>query len=292
MSRAKVLGAALVLVGAIATAGPAAAQVTVGTDVALFSSYVWRGVTYTNKFVVEPDVYLTFPAGKASITAGGWANIEPSAYDGAEDISENGTEGAGLTEFDWWGELSFPVGPATLTGGVTGYIFPNDAGFTSDANTVEIYGKVAFAGPLSPKLAVWYDVDNIKGAYFEGSVAHSVPLGAASLNFGLLAGVSAGQGCELTGAKVYPDDCTATPSYNFAEDGLTHLDLSAAIPFSAGPLTIAPSVHALYLQTTNAKFTNAVNSNDFKGWLGVTISWSKALGGAEEAAAEAEPAAE
>ena len=62
MRRAKVLGATLVVVSAIAGAGPLKAQ-TVGADLALFSSYVWRGVTLTGKPVAEPDLYVTFPAG-------------------------------------------------------------------------------------------------------------------------------------------------------------------------------------------------------------------------------------
>ena len=79
MKRANVLGAALVVAGVFATAAPAAAQATIGADAGLFSSYVWRGIDYTNKFVIQPDVYLTFPTGPASFTAGGWFNIEAGA---------------------------------------------------------------------------------------------------------------------------------------------------------------------------------------------------------------------
>jgi hypothetical protein len=297
MKRANVLGAALVIAGTVAATTPGHAQATIGWDAALFNAYVWRGVTYTNKPVFQPDVYLTFPVGSgAAVTVGGWGNIDLGKYDGATDIKESGKINAGsfnFAEFDYWGEINAPVGKATLTGGITGYFFPNPAssgGFNKAFNTTELYGKVALGVPLSPKLAMWYDVDKVKGAYFEGSIAHSVPVGTASLNLGLLAGLSAGQGCELKGAKVYPIDCTATPSWNFAGNDLTHVDLSAAIPFTAGVFTIAPSAHAVYLHDTNDKFTNAANSKDFKGWFGVTISWSKALGAAPPAATD-EPTA-
>jgi hypothetical protein len=132
-----------------AVAEPAAAQATIGWDASLFSSYVWRGVTYTNKPVLQPDLYVTIPLGKASFTAGGWANIDIGKYDGSTDLSGRAAVGL-LAEFDWWGEIGIPAGKATLTAGATGYIFPNDAGFTSDANTIEIYGKVALDVPLSP----------------------------------------------------------------------------------------------------------------------------------------------
>ena len=37
-----------------------------------------------------PDVYVTFPAGNASVTVGGWANIDLGKYDdGNDDISES-----------------------------------------------------------------------------------------------------------------------------------------------------------------------------------------------------------
>jgi hypothetical protein len=284
MRRSKVLGAALVVACGIAGAGSVQAQ-TIGADLGVFSDYVWRGITYTNKFVLEPDAYVTFPAGKASITVGGWANIEPGQYDGAEDISEGGgTSSFDLTEFDWWGEVGFSVGEKTsLTAGVTGYIYPNDAGFTKDANTVEIYGKAAFDVPLSPKLAVWYDVDKIKGAYFEGSIGHTIqpkdqPF---SVVLGATAGLSAGQGI--------PDDPLADESFNFVDDGFTHLDLSAGVPFSAGPLSITPAVHVVITGDDATKFTGGPDLKDVKLWFGGTISWSKDYGEAEEEEAPASP---
>lgn len=278
MERTRV-GGAFLIIGALLGAVPAQAQTTIGADLGLFSSYVWRGITYTNKFVIQPDVYVTIPVSSASITVGGWANIEPGAYDGAEDISENGIDGAGLAEFDWWGEVGFPVGPkTTLTAGITGYHFPNDNGFTSAANTIEVYGKAAFDVLLSPKLAVWYDVDKIKGAYFEGSVSHSVAASEKiSVTFGALAGLNAGQGI--------PDDPLSDQSFNFVDNGFTHLDLSAMVPVTAGPLSFSPALHLVITGDDATKFTSPTNTDKgAKLWGGVTISWSKALGAAPEEA--------
>jgi hypothetical protein len=284
MQRASV-GGAFVIVGALLGAVPAQAQTTVGADLGLFSSYVWRGITYTNKPVIQPDLYLTIPVSSASITVGGWANIEPGKYDGASDISESGgASSLDVAEFDWWGEVGYPVGKVTLTGGATGYIFPNDVGFTKDFNTVEIYAKAALDAPLSPKLAVWYDVDKVKGAYFEGSISHSVAASPkATIVLGALAGLSAGQGAK------------AGEFNNFVDDGFTHLDLSAGVPFTAGPLSFAPALHFVITGdeiTKVTKFdatTGLPNRKDVKLWGGVTISWSKALGAEPEATEEAKP---
>ena len=275
MKRASVLGASLLVASALVTAAPAAAQ-TVGADLGLFSSYVWRGVTLTNKPVAQPDLYVTFPAGHASITLGGWANVDLGKYDDpGDDISESGALSSfNFAEFDPWAEVSFPVGKATVTGGATGYIYPNDAGITSEAfNTLEIYGKVAFDVPLSPKLAVWYDVDKVNGAYFEGSVAHSLPLSEkVSLSLGALAGLSAGQGI----------DAGSDDNANFADDGFTHLDLSAGLPLTAGIFSITPALHVVINGDDFTKITSPTDESDTKLWGGVSISWSKSYGAAAE----------
>ena len=111
MKRANVLGAALVAIGGLAGAAPASAQ-TIGADASLFSSYVWRGLSLTNKPVLQPDVYVTFPAGNASITVGGWANIDLGKYDDPDDdFSESGGLSAfNFAEFDPWIEVELPGG--------------------------------------------------------------------------------------------------------------------------------------------------------------------------------------
>ncbi len=148
MKRVFVLGG---VVAALATATPASAQVTLGWDVAGFSSYVWRGVTLSGKPVIQPDVYLTIPVGKASITAGGWGSIEVGKYDGG-DISEGGGTGSfNLTEFDWWGEIGIPAGVATLTAGATGYIYPNDAGAHQRFQHHRALREDCAGGPAQPE---------------------------------------------------------------------------------------------------------------------------------------------
>jgi hypothetical protein len=289
MERARVGGAAFVIMGALAGAVPVHAQATVGADLALFSSYVWRGLSLTNKPVAQPDLYITIPAGKASVTLGGWANIDLGKYDNAnKDISESGGSSAlNFAEFDPWAEIGYTVGKATLTGGATAYIYPNKNtaplfALTSDFNTVEVYGKVAFAVPLNPKISVWYDVDKIKGAYIEGSVSHPVPLSEkVSLNLGALAGFSAGQGSN--------PDVNGVPQaefFNFVDDGFAHADFSVGLPLTAGIFSITPVLHLHYCSDENTKITSPTNTSDAKLWGGVTISWSKTLGEVPEETTE------
>jgi hypothetical protein len=268
MRRVRIVGATVFMLSGLCVAVPAHAQATLGVDLDLFSSYVWRGLSLTNKPVAEPALWLSFPAGSASITVGGWSNIDLGKYDDVDDdISQSGgTSAFNLSEFDPYAEVSFPAGKATITGGALGYIYPNDAGTTSDFNTVEIYGKLGLDVPLSPELSVYYDVDKIKGAYIEAGFSHSLAASEkVSIDLGATAGFSAGQGISDD-----PDELA-----NFSDDGFTHLDLSAGVPFSAGAVSITPVLHFVITGDDATKVTSPTNDDaGTKLWGGVSLSWS------------------
>jgi hypothetical protein len=275
------ISAAMLGVALLFSAIPLKAQTEVGIDLGLFSSYVWRGVTTTNKPVIQPAAYLSVPVGNASVTLGAWSNIDLGKYDDpTDDISESGGgSGFNLSEVDPYAEVSFPVGKTTLTGGVLGYVYPNSdsapnsSGLTTgDANTVEIYGKLGVDAPLSPELSVYYDVNKVKGAYIEGAVSYSLAASEdISVNLGALAGFNAGRGI--------PDDPLSDEISNYEDDGFTHLDLSAGLPFALGTVSITPVVHFVVNGDARTKATSPTDLNeDVKLWGGVSLSWSNSLG--------------
>jgi Bacterial protein of unknown function (Gcw_chp) len=274
MTAANLLRATALGVLLVVPARMAQGQTEVGAQLDLFSSYVWRGLSLTNKPVAQPDLWVSFPAGNASITVGGWANIDLGKYDDPDDeISESGGLSAfNFSEFNPYGEVSVGTGKATLTGGIVGYFYPNDltdesnGGYNSDINTWEVYGKVGLDVPLAPELSIYYDFDKIKGAYVEGAVSHSVPLGESrTLDLGGLVGLSLGQ------------DVSSDESANFLDDGLTHLDLSAAVPLTAGVFSITPVLHFQISGDDFTKISSPTNESDVKLWGGVSIGWSNAL---------------
>ncbi len=281
MQPAIVLRAVLVAAAASLYGVAGYAQAEIGADLGLFSSYMWRGLSLTNKPVAQPAVWASIPAGNASITLGLWSTIDLGTYDDPEDIAEGGgTSSFNLAEYDPYGEVSFTVGKVGLTGGITAYLFPNDAGFTEVFNTVEVYGKAAVDAPLAPFLNLYYDVDKVKGAYFEGGISHSFPASEkVSIDLGALVGLSAGQG-------VNEDEIDEVA--NFADDGFTHVDLSAGTSLSAGPLSISPTLHLILGIDDATKITKFESdgftpvSKDAKLWGGVSIGWSKALGAEPE----------
>ena len=288
MTAANLLRATALGILLAAHAPQAHAQAEIGADLGLFSSYVWRGLSLTNKPVAQPDVWVSFPAGNASITLGSWANFDLGKYDDPEnDISESGGLSAfNLSEYNPYAEVEFGTGKATLTGGIIGYIYPNDLtdtsneGLDSESNTWEVYGKVGLDVPLAPELSLYYDFDKIKGAYVEGAVSHSVPLGEThTLDLGGAAGLSLGQ------------DVSSDASANFLDDGFTHLDFSAGVPLTAGIFSITPVLHFQISGDDFTKVTSPTNESDVKVWGGVSIGWSNAVE-EEEAPEEAEAGAE
>jgi hypothetical protein len=259
--------------GVLLAAQSAAAQVTVTADAGVFNAYVWRGVSLTNRFVGQPDAYLSLPAGGGSAVFGGWANVDLGQYDSGGDLSEGGGQSSlDVTEVDLWGEYGHPLGTKfTGTAGVLTYLFPNSAGLTNEINrTVEIYGKLQATGlPLAPKLAAWYDVDKVDGAYLEASVAQAITaLPRFPITVGALAGFSAGQGINKS---------DPTQIANFADDGFTHLDLSATGAFAVGPVTVAPTVHFYVLNDPFTQVTSLGHTGDVKAWAGATLTWSRPL---------------
>jgi len=265
--------AALVLAATLATAAPAAAQVSLTADAGLLSAYVWRGVSLTNRAVAQPDLYLTVPVAGGAAIVGAWSTIDLGRYDGTAELSEGGGVAApDLTELDIWAEYGHSLGPGLRgTAGALTYLYPNAAGLTNAANrTVEIYGKLeASALPLTPRIAAWYDVDKVNGAYFEAGVSQPVGILAwLPISLGALAGFSAGQGVNAGD----PDEVA-----NFDHDGFTHLDLSATGALEAGALTISPAVHLYVLNDEFTRLTEPGRRRDVKAWAGVTLTWTRVL---------------
>ncbi len=250
------------------------AQVTLGADAGVYSSYVWRGISLTNRPVLQPDGWVSAAVAGGSLLFSGWANVDLGRYDDpADELSEGGGTGSlNVTEVDLTAEYSRGLGPGVAGAiGTIVYLFPNEAGLTDDFNTTELYGRLqASSLPLAPKVTVWYDVNKVKGAYIEANVSQALPIKALPMTLGATGAFSAGQ-------DVNPDEPGQVA--NFREDGLAHLDLYATASIAAGPVTIAPAVHFHVLHDEFTKVTSPTRRNsDVKLWAGFAVNWSRALG--------------
>jgi hypothetical protein len=271
MRNLKVVGGLALLV--IGGAFPAAAQdVTIGVDAALNSAYNWRGLSLTNKPVLQPDAWLS----AYGFTGGVWANVEPTKYDGATDLSESGGVRSGIAEIDYWLEYGRTTGNVSWKAGWVAYTYnKNNAGIDNTFNTSEVYGSVSLGNlPVTPTLAAWYDIDNVKGLFIQPSVTIPVTVAPTfTLNVTATAGISAGQEVNTSNLN---------EGANFAKSGLAHADLGASTSFSAGPISFAPQLHVQWCHDDFVKVSSIGHEHSVKVWGGVTLSWSHGLGAAAE----------
>jgi methyl-accepting chemotaxis protein len=251
-----------------AGAAQAQAKVSVGSTVA--TDYLFRGLTVTNRTVVQPDV--TFSNG--AFTFGVWGNIEPSHAPRPNDLSQTGGARTGLAELDAFAEVGADVGGRRLTVGALHYGYDRGNATVSDAyNTTELYAKLAFSSaPLTPELRAYWDVQTIHGLYLEGQVARTVSLASRDVAFALLTGVAAGQ--EQRG--------TNDTYYAFRQSGVTHVDLSATTTFQFGRIAVAPTVHAQYAPAgQNTRVVGALASQQDRAsrvWVGVRVGGDAIVG--------------
>src|SRR5512140_542038 len=172
---------------ALGFTGTLAAQAVQGRAT-FVSSYVWRGLTLVNRPVLQPELSTT----RGPISIGLWANLEPIAYTGDRDISVLGGRGApGFTEFDPYVELGSKVRGTEVALGAYGYLYTHAAGYETDPNTLEIYGRASLPGPVPLELSAWYDVHAVRGVYLEAAVERPAP-GLAPLQLALRVGASVG----------------------------------------------------------------------------------------------------
>lgn len=259
-------GALAVLVAA----APAAAQTTFSAELLGASAYIWRGITQTNRPVVDATITLAQVVGGTTFTAGAWGNVEPVHFSGPQDISSLGAaHGPALTQSMLWAQGARSVGRVALTAGVNEYLYPRTSDLRARYQTTELFGAVAFDAPLAPSVTFSHDVGKIRGGYLETAIGHAVPLGRThALALSAAAGYSVGQAERAAGDQ----------SAYFAEDGLTHVDVGASTTFAAGPLALVPTAHVVFGRDAYARIAAPNTERAAKLWIGTTVRWSHERG--------------
>ncbi|MEP0814198.1 MAG: hypothetical protein HRF49_05975 [bacterium] len=153
--------AACVLISAAAlAAAPASAQSewSWGADAAFLSKYVWRGQTFTDGWVLQPDIWFS----NGGFTFDIWANIDMS------DANELAWQ---VSEVDYTAEYVISLPRADLTLGAGIYEFPH----TGSPGTTEIYAGFSPSDvPLNPQIFIYFDVDQAEGAYVEARLSSTL----------------------------------------------------------------------------------------------------------------------
>ena len=147
-------------VAALAPLAMAESEITVDYG----SSYIWRGQVLNSAAVVQPGMTVTTPIG---VYLNAWGNM---------DATKKNELGGKFTEVDLTAGYSLPLeGPVSVDVGAINYLFPyhNEQGEDALDETSEIFASAGLDVLLAPTLSAYYDIDEIKGAYVNGSIGHS-----------------------------------------------------------------------------------------------------------------------
>lgn len=231
-----------------------AVEASFGVDV--LSAYVWRGMTFNNGLVVQPNLDVTFPAG---FGVNVWGNYDVDDYDG--DI-----EGSEWSELDLTlsYEIPLPVEMLSASVGFIQYTFPMAAGDDA-SDTQEIFASLGLEplDGLSVGVDVYQDVDQGRDVYVSGSVGYLLELAD-------VLGVEVGASAGFAGQK-------------YTADGKAGLfDYSVSVALSCAPYDwLSLALTAAYVDTLDKdRLADAfvadgipyVDSNGYYGGsLGVTF---------------------
>jgi hypothetical protein len=174
-----------------------------GADVVVVTRDVWRGLPRNAGWIAQPSLHVALATSSAMFTAGAGTRFEATEYWVQAELVEV------MQRFD-------------LTGGVVRYSYPS----LHLDNTTELYAALWLIrrrgdAPLrhpSPLLRVYYDIEQVRGAYVELTLEHPVPVLPliSPVNLGSLL-LSATTGASF-GQDAY-----------FERSGITHTDLAASM---------------------------------------------------------------
>ena len=129
------------------------------------SKYVWRGITWVDDMVFQPDVSVSFKGA----TFGIWNNVL---------CAKNPTEGGvgvspASTEVDYYLDYSGECKILQYSLGWIYYQFPH----TDIESTQELYATFGLGVPLNPSLTVYADIeDNAGGLYWNLAMSHDIEM--------------------------------------------------------------------------------------------------------------------
>ncbi len=223
--------AGLLTVGAVAPVlafGP----VDIEAELPFYSKYVWRGQLALDGPVLQPS----FDADLFGFGFAVWGNLDLDDTQGM-----NGT----FSEIDvtLGYELELPL--VELGMGFIHYAYPKHQveGFEVRAGnpTTEFYLEAEANVILSPELAVYQDIDEYKGAYWEASIGHGVALGE-TMKLELSGGLGLGSKSYMTGYfGVDPDLVPDVKSFTSAS--MSDYYIGAELPYHPLPtLTLFANV--------------------------------------------------
>jgi uncharacterized protein (TIGR02001 family) len=247
----------ILALAAVATPTFAMGPLDVSADLAFNSKYVWRGMVATDDPVLQPGV----SASVAGFGFGFWGNIDTS------DINGNEFE---FNEIDYIISYGMSLPLVSFGAGLIYYDFPN----TGMDATTELYLTASAGVLLSPTLTVYQDIDRFKGAYWEASVSHGMPLSPAA-NLELTGALGLGSKGYFNGYfGVMPDPDVPGGVSEFTGASMSDFRLTAGVPYSTIPFfTITPAVTYTTLLGDAKDAVELADGDKDTFYYGLTVSF-------------------
>jgi uncharacterized protein (TIGR02001 family) len=239
----KLLIIAVSLTLLLTAAGAALAETSASASASYMSRYVWRGITLSESYAVQPSVDFV----KDNLNINMW-----SSYDGETNEA---------VETDLTVNYTVPVEALSLD---IGWIYYALDGFD---DTQEVYVSVAKDfGPVSPSLTAYYDTEVGTGWYIVAAVGYGMDINdKTSLSLG--ASASYQMDNNVTGGVDSDGE-----EYSALHNG----ELSAALSFAAtDDITIEPMI--AYTTPLSDEAKDAIKSISFDeedsiAYGGITVS--------------------
>jgi hypothetical protein len=245
-----IAGLLMVTVVVVACAGGsmafAADEIEFEVTADYLGKYVWRGQNLDDDPVLQPGVSAAYKGLTASI----WGNLETTS------INDNAGR---FTEWDYTLDYSGSIPGIEGIGysvGVINYHFPSVAG-----DTTEIYWGLGFDVLLSPSIALYHDIDEVKGTYASFGIGHSFEKIAEitpDIPIGMELGASLGWGHSS-----YNDDY-----WGVERSKLNDLLLSVSFPTEIAGWTVTPSLN--YIKLVSGRLRSGNDGDAFFAGIGLS----------------------
>lgn len=151
-------------------------DLTASVTLDINSKYVWRGITWVDDMVLQPDFSLSFKGA----SFGAWSNV---VFTDNMDEGGVGTSPAS-SEVDYYFDYSGEYETLNYSLGWIYYQFPH----TDVKHTQEVYCTLGLGVLLNPSVTLYADVDdNSGGLYWNFALSHDFELEGITLtpSFGL-----------------------------------------------------------------------------------------------------------
>ena len=175
----RTLGLLLLGGGVLGTATAQDSIYSASGDVAVVSSYVWRGQRLTDDPSLQPSMTL----GIEGFAFNAWGSMDLTSFNDFNTGDPRIGKGDGLkghfTEIDYTFSYDYSFENVSVGGGAIIYTFPERF-----STTTELYGALSFDSvPLAPNVTLYLDVDETTsavggdaGVYLLLGAGHSFPI--------------------------------------------------------------------------------------------------------------------